>query len=123
MAFIRLDDQEFAELERRAGEAGLSIGAYCRARTLGDAGPRARRRSPVDTTALMQGLAAFNRAHNNLNQATRALNTIALFAEEHGAERLVEMLDELNRALDRLDDEFAAPVAAILGALRDVREG
>jgi hypothetical protein len=58
MAFIRLDDAEFAELETRAREAGLSVGAYCRACSLGDAGPRARRRVTVERELLARNTAA-----------------------------------------------------------------
>lgn len=78
---------EHAELERRARAAGLSVGAYCRACCLGDAGPRARRRPPVEHELL-----------------ARALNEIAL-----GGERLAQVahlvapiqttLAELRRAL------------------------
>jgi hypothetical protein len=64
--------------------AGLTDGAYTRLATMGDAGPWAKRRGWIDETALMRGLVAFNRAHNNLNQIARTLNTFALFAEEHG---------------------------------------
>jgi hypothetical protein len=88
-----------------------------------DAGPRARRRAPVDEAALMRALVAFNRAHNNLNQIARTLNTLTLFAEEHGARRLVDMLDELRRPVALLPEQFAGPVAAILEAVGHVREG
>src|SRR5271163_841181 len=38
----RYDDAELAEFEARARACGLSDGAFIRASTLGDAGPRAR---------------------------------------------------------------------------------
>ena len=81
---FRTDDDEHAELERRARDAGLTVHAYSRMRTLGDPGPRARRRAPVDATALAHGLVAFNRQHSNYNQAVRALNRLALVAENDG---------------------------------------
>ena len=120
---FRTDDAEHAELERRARDAGLSVNAYSRLRTLGDPGPRARRRAPVDATALMSALMAFNRAHNNLNQIARALNTLALFAEEHGAGRVLEELEDLRRAVEPIERSVAPPVAAILEALRYDRQG
>jgi hypothetical protein len=115
---FRTDDAEHAELERRARDAGLSVNAYNRLRVLGDAGPRARRRSPVDATALMRALVAFNRGNNNLNQLARTGNTLVLFADEHEAERLLDEARELRRAVELLQDHFAVPVAAIMDALR-----
>ena len=73
MERFRTNDEEHAELDRRARDAGLSINAYSRLRTLGDPGPRARRRAPVDATALARRLVAFNRQHSNIdNQAPAA---------------------------------------------------
>lgn len=71
----------------------------------------------------MQALAALNRVHNNLNQIARSLNTLTLFAEEHGAGRLRDLLEDLRQPLELLQDEFAVPVAAILEAVRHDRQG
>jgi DNA-binding transcriptional MerR regulator len=120
---FRTNDEEHAELDRRARDAGLSVNAYSRLRTLGDPGPRARRRAPVDATALAQGLVAFNRQHSNYNQAVRALNTLVLFAEEHGSERVAREVQELRRVIEQLQEQFDAPVAAILEAMRYDRQG
>jgi hypothetical protein len=119
----RYSDEELTEFVKRARAAGLSDGAYTRVATIGEAGPRARRRAPVDAAALMHAVAAFNRAHNNLNQIARTLNTLTLFAEEHGAGRLHDLVDELRQPIELLQDQFAAPVAAIMGALQRDREG
>ena len=120
---FRTDDAEHAELERRARDAGLTVHAYSRLRTLGDPGPRARRRAPVDATALAHGLVAFNRQHSNYNQAIRALNRLALVAENDGSGEVLRALRELLAVIDRLQEQFAAPVAAILDAMRHDREG
>jgi hypothetical protein len=120
---FRTDDAEHAELERRARDAGLTVHAYCRMRTLGDPGPRARRRAPVDATALAQGLVAFNRQHNNYNQAVKALNRLALIAEDKSAGDVLRELHELHAVIEQLQEQFAAPVAAILDAMRHDREG
>lgn len=85
---FRTDDAEHAELERRAHAAGLSVGAYCRACCLGDAGPRARRRPPVEHELLARNTAALNHIGSNLNQTARALNEIAL---GDGSERLAQV--------------------------------
>ena len=71
---IRLLDDEQAELERRASEAGLSPSAYVRACALGDAGPRARRSPTVERTLAAQAIAELNKAGSNLNQIARAAN-------------------------------------------------
>lgn len=120
---FRTDDAEHAELERRAGDTGLTVHAYCRMRTLGDPGPRARRRAPVDATALAQGLVAFNRQHSNYNQAIKAINRLALVAENDGSRDVLQALRELLAVIERLQEQFAAPVAAILDAMRHDREG
>ena len=74
--------------------------------------------TPVDATALAQGLVAFNRQHSNYNQAVRALNTLTLFAEERGSERVAQEVQELRRVIEQLQEQFGAPVAAILEAMR-----
>jgi len=115
---FRTDDEEHAEIERRARDVGLSVHAFCRMRTLGDPGPRARRRAPVDAMALAQGIVAFNRQHSNYNQAVRALNTLALVAENGGTADMAQTLRELRTLIELLQEQFAAPVAAILEAMR-----
>ena len=120
---FRTNDEEHAELDRRARDVGLSVHAYCRMRTLGDPGPHARRRAPVDATALAQGLVAFNRQHSNYNQAIRALNRLALIAGNSGSGDVLRALHELCALIERLQEQFAAPVAAILDAMRHDREG
>jgi hypothetical protein len=91
-----------------------------------EASPRPRiyrRRVTADVAALLQALVDFNRADTLLNQAVRALNTLALFAEDHGSARLLTEVRELRRTLDQLRDKFDVPVAAIQAALGDDREG
>ena len=78
---------------------------------------RAQRRSPVDVTALTGGVVAFNRELSLFNQTVRALNTLALVADERGSDRLADELRELRREIERLHQPFAAPAAAIIAAL------
>ena len=82
-----------------------------------------RRRAPVDVTALAHGLVAFNRQHSNYNQAVRALNRLALAAENDGWRDVPRELRELRRVIEQIQEQFAAPVAAILAAMRHDREG
>lgn len=72
--FARVTPEEKATILARADRAGLASAAFIRAAVLGDAGPRARRRRPVEHTALVQLLAALNRVGNNLNQLARNSN-------------------------------------------------
>ncbi|WP_425459752.1 plasmid mobilization protein [Hankyongella ginsenosidimutans] len=66
--------EEKSAFVARADRAGMASAAFMRALALGDAGPRARRRRPVEHQALVQALATLNRVGNNLNQIARNTN-------------------------------------------------
>ena len=72
--FARVTPEEKSAFVARADRAGMASAAFMRALALGDAGPRARRRRPVEHQALVQALAALNRVGNNLNQIARNTN-------------------------------------------------
>ena len=124
---FRTDDAEHEALHAKARASGLSLGAYIMqlASIAGGPGARSRRRAhaSLDHTALMHGLVAFNREHNNYNQAVKALNTLVLVADDRSSDRLIDEISRLRRDIERLQEQFAAPLAAILGAVRDDREG
>ena len=71
---IRCTAEEFNTAAANAAEAGLSVAAYARAAMLGDAGPRAKARLPVDAALLRQVLAQHGRYGNNMNQIAYVLN-------------------------------------------------
>jgi hypothetical protein len=71
---LRWFDDEFNRAAAKADRAGLTFGAYIRHVALGDAGPRAQRKTPVDAQLLRQLLGEVGRVGNNLNQIARALN-------------------------------------------------
>lgn len=71
---FRVTDEEYARYQERASRAGLAVGAFARAAGLDGAGPRARRRRPIEHTALAQLMATMNRVGNNLNQIARNTN-------------------------------------------------
>lgn len=123
--FVRLLPEQLARLTADANVAHMSVPAYLLAGRLAEeTAPRRRRnRATVDDAALMRALVAFNRANNNLSQLVRIGNTLVLFAENHGGHRLPEGVRELSRAVDTLCEQFAAPVAAILEAVKHDREG
>ena len=117
---LRADDTERAELESRANASGLSVGAYLRACSLGDAGVRARRRAPVDRALLANANADLNRVGNNINQIARILNIAAL--DEIDTE-LARQVKELDRTIMAAMTELSATLAAIRGALGYDRQG
>jgi hypothetical protein len=124
---VRLHPADAERLKTEAAAAGMSVAGYLASGRLGEeAAPRPRihrRRVTADVAALLQALVDFNRADTLLNQAVRALNTLALFAEDHGSARVLTEVRELRRTVDELRDKFDVPVAAIQAALADDREG
>jgi hypothetical protein len=127
LAAFRYDDDELAELNRRARDAGLTVSAYGRQCTIGpDTTPprrRPRRIPTLEMEALMTALVACNRRDNNLNQLARTGNTLTLFAEEYGCDRLADLAGDLVQAVKDLRDDFARPLAAILAAIGHDPEG
>lgn len=99
---VRLDEAERELLEARAGDSGLSLSAYLRACALGDAGPRARHKAPVNRELLARTNADLNRVGNNLNQIAHRLNSggdpLPAIMESAAAE-LRQTLAVLRRAL------------------------
>ena len=102
---FRVTDEEHARYQERASRAGLAVGAFARAAGLNEAGPRARRRRPIEHAALAQLMAAMNRVGNNLNQIARKINTggkptgelaATLAAVRRSAERIDAAVDELS---------------------------
>lgn len=77
---VRLNDQEFALLQNRAG--GLPLSTYLKQAGLGDAAPAIRRRQPPspDQRILATILAAIgqSRLPNNLNQLAKAVHSGSL---------------------------------------------
>lgn len=72
---IRLSDEEYQHVANKSDRAGLAKAAFMRAAALGEAGPRARRRPPIDHVTLRQLLGELGRVGNNINQIARTLNT------------------------------------------------
>lgn len=71
---LRCTAGEFNAIAAKASASGMSAAAYARASMLGDAGPRAQRRLPVDARNIRQVLALHGRYGNNLNQIAYMLN-------------------------------------------------
>jgi hypothetical protein len=71
---IRLLENEFNAVAAKAAQSGMSFGAYVRAAAVGEAGPRAQRRLPVDAQLVRLGLAQLGKYGNNMNQIAYQLN-------------------------------------------------
>jgi hypothetical protein len=119
---FRTDDAEHAELAARAKATGLSVDAYCRLKTLGDAGARSRRTQPTkDSRLRAQEITAINRAGNLVNQGIRALHEIRnAAAETTGHDRLT---DEIEATRKLLQDAMPVLMAALTAVIGDDREG
>lgn len=102
---VRCTAKEREAINEAATRAGLSIGAYLRTQALGNAGPRAVRRPPVERKELARLLGHLGKLGSNLNQLARAFNREArppgldelIAMRKH----LVELRDALMAALGR----------------------
>jgi Bacterial mobilisation protein (MobC) len=72
---VRCTEHERAAIKAVAEQADLSVGAFLRALALGDAGPRAVRKPPVERAELVRLLGAIGKVGSNINQIARAIHT------------------------------------------------
>jgi hypothetical protein len=71
---VRCTAEEQAAIKMAADRAGLSVGAFLRAAALGDAGPRAVRRPPIERKELARLLGHLGKVGSNVNQLARGFN-------------------------------------------------
>ena len=71
---LRCTAKDHAAISEAAARAGLSIGAYLRSLALGNAGPRAVRRPPIERKELARLLGHLGKVGSNINQLARAYN-------------------------------------------------
>ncbi len=102
---IRCTEQEQAAIKAAADKAGLGVGAFLRAAALGDAGPRAVRRPPIERKELARLLGHLGKVGSNLNQLAYAYNrdrSVPALAELTTMRQQVkELRDALLAALGR----------------------
>jgi hypothetical protein len=72
---IRCTEEERVAIKAAADRAGLSVGAFVRTLALGDAGPRAVRRPPIERKELARLLGHLGKVGSNLNQLAHAFNS------------------------------------------------
>lgn len=71
---VRCTAEERTAISERAGQAGLSVGAYLRAVALGSPGPRAVRKPPVERKELARLLGWLGKLGSNVNQLAHGFN-------------------------------------------------
>lgn len=71
---VRCTTDEYTAIDAAASTAGLSIGAYLRAQALGDPGPRAVRRPPIERKELARLIGLLGKLGSNVNQIAYAFN-------------------------------------------------
>jgi hypothetical protein len=91
---FRFDSAEDAALEAAAAEAGLSVTAYVRQRTIGSAGVRSLRKR-IDLAELARLLGETGKIGSNVNQIARVANA-------NGDLPTVSRLDEIWQELSQM---------------------
>ncbi len=71
---VRCTEKEHAAISEKAEQAGLSVGAFLRSQALGEAGPRAVRRPPIERKELARLLGWLGKLGSNVNQLARGFN-------------------------------------------------
>lgn len=95
---VRVTPDERAAIDELSALRGMSVGAFMRATALGDPGPRAQRRVPIDAKMLRRLVGEVGRVGNNLNQIAHRLNA----RNEYDEARLQAALaahDDLRKAI------------------------
>jgi hypothetical protein len=72
---VRCTTEQHAAIHELATHAGLSIGAFLRARALGKPGPRSVRRPRVGQAELARLLGHIGKLGSNVNQIAKIANT------------------------------------------------
>jgi hypothetical protein len=104
---VRCNESERTAISEKATQAGLSVGAFLRSLALGDAGPRAVRRPPIERKELARLLGELGKIGSNVNQLARGFNQTGVlpgFPEILAIQRDIrEMRAALMKALGRGD--------------------
>ncbi len=102
---IRLLPGEADALEIKADQAGHTVGAYSRIVLLDAAGPRAKRRPPIQQVSYVSLLGQLGRLGSNVNQLARHANSTgtmpAIETLRETQEAIMEMRNHLLTQLRR----------------------
>lgn len=96
---VRCTKEEFNAIAAKASSAGLKGAAFLRAAGLGDAGPRAQRRLPVDAQMVRQVLGLHGRIGNNMNQIAYELHAHGEGALENDFRQALKEWGEIRDAM------------------------
>lgn len=118
---LRLSFTERQELEQRAGDAGISMGSYCKYAIFDLPPPRRAKRPVRDKAELAKLLGAVGKVGNNLNQIARQLNvhgSIEVPELQQALEDLTLIRESVMKALGYTEDD-SAPLYPDSGAQRN----
>jgi hypothetical protein len=96
---VRCSENEHAAISEKAAQAGFSVGAFLRNLALGDAGPRAVRRPPVERKELSRLLGHLGKVGSNVNQLARGFNQTGVLP---GFPELLTARDDIRAMRDAL---------------------
>jgi len=96
---VRCTAAERVKIDEAARRVGLSVGAYLRTLALGNPGPRAVRRPPIERRELARLLGHLGKIGSNINQLARAYNRSGRLA---GSDTLAYIRDDIGRMRDAL---------------------
>lgn len=80
---LRFSEAEYDKLCAKADKAGLSLSAFLRHAALGSAGPRAKRKPPIDRELFARALAQLGKLGSNVNQLAKYGNQGRLVSNKH----------------------------------------
>jgi hypothetical protein len=111
----RTTPEFLAKVRADAKAAGLTLSDYLHVQLGGKRSPRARRNPTELTKALAQLAAQMGKPGGNLNQGARALNRIAIAAEEGaGRDRLADLIAEMAELHWQAIEEQRECLAAVM---------
>jgi hypothetical protein len=96
---VRCTEEERVAIKAAADQAGLGVGGFVRALALGDAGPRAVRRPPIERKELARLLGHLGKVGSNLNQLAHAFNRDGRVPALAELNRIREYVGEMRNAL------------------------
>ncbi len=95
---VRFSEDERDKLLEGAEALGLSLGAFIRLRTIGEAGKRHKKRPPADRAELTRLLSHLGKIGSNLNQMARRINSGGKVENPH-LDKSLEVATEAMEAL------------------------
>lgn len=105
---IRLTESERSAMQRRANDAGLSIGGYWKSVVFNTTPPRRSNRPSIDQQALAKLLPQLGWLGSNVNQIAKRINTSGEYSPvdiNNAVSDIAEIRSAIMKALGYHDDE------------------